>query len=129
MESEAILSIINRSKQNSDEIIGSPVLILEIDQIDDIEKKEKVKYFYEQTITVEVNYTANILNRVHELSKQTKIRTLDMFHLSFAENSGADILLTTDIKLEKNCSKLNLNIKVMNPLKYLTEAILDEYNT
>ena len=123
MEGEAVLTIINRCKQNDDEIIGSSVLDLEIDQISDIEKREKIKYFYNQTITVKVDYTADILKRVLELSEQTNIRTLDRFHLSFAEYSDADILLTTDTKFEKASSKLNLKTKVMNPLKYLMEVI------
>jgi predicted nucleic acid-binding protein len=123
MEGEAILTIINRCKQNNDEIIGSSVLDLEIDQIKDIEKKEKVKYFYNQTITEKVDYTADILKRVRELSAQTNIRTLDRFHLSFAEYSHADILLTTDTKFEKASSKLKLGIRVMNPLGYLMEVI------
>ena len=37
MEGEAVLTIINRCKQNNDEIIGSSALDLEIDQISDIE--------------------------------------------------------------------------------------------
>jgi len=123
MEGEAILAIINRSKINFDEIIGSPVLDLEIDQIDDIEKKEKVRFFYTQTITTRIDYTADILTRVQELSKQTSIRTFDGFHLAFAENSNVDILLTTDIKFEKASSKLNLKLKVLNPLKYLMEVM------
>jgi hypothetical protein len=30
--------------------------------------------------------------------------------LSFAENAGVDVLLTTDDKFEKACSKLNLKM-------------------
>jgi hypothetical protein len=40
MEGEAILTIINRFKQNNNEIMGSQVLDIEIDRIDDIEKYE-----------------------------------------------------------------------------------------
>ena len=123
MEGEAILAIINICKQNNDEIIGSSALDLEINQIGDIEKREKVKYFYDQTITTKINYAANILKRVKELSEQANIRTLDRFHLSFAEYSDADIFLTTDTKFEKASSKLNLRMKVINPLRYLTEVI------
>jgi predicted nucleic acid-binding protein len=129
MEGEAILTIINRCKQNNDEIIGSRVLDLEISQISDIEKMEKVKFFYEQTITKKVDYNENILKRAQELSEQTNIRTFDRFHLSFAENADVNILLTTDTKFEKFCSKLYLDIKVMNPLNYLTEVLENERNT
>ena len=123
MEGEAILAIIHKCDQNNDEIIGSPVLDLEIDKISDIEKKEKVKSFYDKTITWKINYTENIAKRVQELSRETNIRVLDRFHLSFAEYSDADVLLTTDTKFEKACSKMDLKIKVINPLKYLMEVM------
>ena len=123
LESESILAIINKCKQNNDEIIGSAALEFEIENIVNVDKKERVKYFYKQTITTKINYKNDIFERVQELSKQTNIRTLDKFHLSFAENSGADILLTTDNKFEKASFKLNLKVKVINPLKYLLEII------
>jgi len=128
MESEAILNIINISKKNNDEIIGSPALDLEIEQIDDTEKRNKIKYFYELTKTEETDYSINIFNRVKEISEQIKIKTLDSFHLSFAEDSNADILLTTDVKFEKACSKMNLKIKVINPIKYLMEVLQNAGN-
>ena len=129
MEGESILAIINKCNQNNDEIIGSPVVDLEIDRISDIEKKEKVKSFYEKTITWKISYTESIINRVWELSEQANIRTLDKFHLSFAEYSDANILLTTDSKFEKACSNLDLKIKVKNPLKYIMEVMQNEYDT
>ena len=55
MESEAILNIINIAKKNNDEILGSSALDFEIDQIDNIEKREKIKYFYNQTITSKID--------------------------------------------------------------------------
>ena len=128
MESEAILNILNISKENNDEILGSPALDLEIDQIEDVEKRDKIRYFYHQTITRKIDYTINVFNRVKELSEQTKIKTFDSFHLSFAENSNVDILLTTDAKFEKACSKMNLKIKVMNPIKYLMEVLQNDSN-
>ena len=101
---------------------------LEIDQIDNIEKREKIKYFYHQTITEKTDYTENVLNRVKELSEQTNIKTLDSFHLSFAENSDVDVLLTTDSRFEKACSKMDLKIKVMNPINYLMEVMQNDGN-
>jgi predicted nucleic acid-binding protein len=128
MESEAVLNIINIAKQNNEEIVGSPALDLEIDQIDSIEKRENIKYFYHQTITRKVDYTENVLDRVKEISEQSKIKTLDSFHLSFAESSDADILLTTDAKFEKACSKMDLKMKVLNPIKYLMEVMQNDNN-
>jgi predicted nucleic acid-binding protein len=129
MEGEAVLAIINKCIQNGDEIAGSYVLDLEIDQIHDAEKREKIKYFYEKTITTKIKYSESILKRVHELFEQTNIRILDRFHLSFAEISGVDVFLTTDTKFEKAGSKLNLKMKITNPLKFLMEVIQNEYDT
>jgi hypothetical protein len=128
MEGEAVLAIIHRGKENNDEIIGSPVLDFELQQITDHEKQEKVKDFYEQTINKEIEYNSGIFKRVKELSEQTNIRTLDRFHLCFAENAGAAVLLTTDDRFEKACSRLNLNMRVMNPLNFLMEVMSNEYN-
>jgi hypothetical protein len=126
LEGEAVLVIINKRKQSNDEIIGSPVLDFEIEQIENVEKQEKVKNFYTQTINKKAEYNINIFERVKELSEQTKIRTLDRFHLSFAENAEVDVLLTTDDKFEKACSKINLKIKVKNPLNFLLEDTENE---
>ena len=123
LEGEAIIAIINRCKQYDYEIIGSPVLDLEIDNIGDIEKREKVKYLYNQTITTRVDYSANIFERVKELQKQTNLRNFDIFHLSFAEYSNVDILLTTDTRFEKSSSNVSLKTRVINPLRYLMEVM------
>jgi predicted nucleic acid-binding protein len=126
LESEAILAIIKRSKQNNIKIIGSPALDLEISRISNNDKMEKVKEFYEQTVNVKIEYNELIINRVKVLSEKSNIRTLDKFHLAFAENAEADILLTTDDKFEKACLRLNLNTNVSNPLKYLMGNIKNE---
>jgi len=128
LEGEAVLAIINRCRQNNDVIIGSSALDFEINNTADTEKREKVKYFYNKSITTKIDYTTEILKRAQDYKKNTGIRTLDIFHLSFAEYCNVDILLTTDIKFEKACSKLDLKIKVLNPLKYLLE-VLNENNT
>ena len=129
MESEAILNLINICKQNNDEIIGSPALDFELDQIDNIDKREKLKYFYQQIITEVVEYNENILNRVRKLTEITKIRTLDSLHLAFSEIYKIDILLTTDSKFENACSKMDLRVKVINPVNYLMGVTQDDIDT
>jgi len=129
MEGEAVLAIVSKCRQSDDKIVGSVVLDLEIEQIHDSEKKDKVKNFYNQVITEKIKYSTAILKRVQELSEQTNIRTLDRFHLASAENANVDILLTTDTKFEKAVTKLNLKLKVINPLKYLMEVIQNERDT
>jgi hypothetical protein len=50
LEGEAVLAIINKCRQNNDEIIGSLALDFEVGQTGNIEKCDKVKNLYEQTI-------------------------------------------------------------------------------
>ena len=51
------------------------------------------------------------------------LRAFDSLHIAAAEAAEADVMLTTDDKLEKMAAKLELNVKVMNPLKFAWEAI------
>ena len=55
--------------------------------------------------------------------KLSKIRTFDSLHIAAAEEAKADVLLTTDDKLEKIAEKLELKVRVMNPLKFAWEEI------
>lgn len=54
---------------------------------------------------------------------QSKIRTFDSLHIAAAESAGADVMLTTDDKLEKIAARIELTVKVMNPLRFAWEAI------
>jgi predicted nucleic acid-binding protein len=56
---------------------------------------------YDDSINNKMEYNENVFNRAKKLSEQSSIRTLDRFHLAFAENIGVDVLLTTDIKFER----------------------------
>jgi hypothetical protein len=49
------LAIIKINKQNDGEIVGSPALDLEIGQIKDDDKKDKVKSFYKKSISFKIN--------------------------------------------------------------------------
>ncbi len=54
---------------------------------------------------------------------QSKIRTFDGLHFAASKAVGADVMLTTDDKLEKMSVRIDLNVKVMNPLRFAWEAI------
>jgi len=128
LESESILAIIKKCKQFNYEILGSSALDLEISQITDIYKRQKVIFFYERIITGKIAYNQAILKRVKELQEMSAIRMLDRFHLAFAENAKVDVLLTTDLRFEKACSKMNIHVKVLNPINYFME-VSDDSNS
>jgi len=122
LESEAILSILKRGERQQFKILGSPILKLEMNQMRDEDKKQKVRNIY-QVIHEEIPYTKEVRTRSEEIMKLSKIRSFDSLHIAIAESTNADFLLTTDDKLEKMASHLDLRVKVQNPLKFVLEVL------
>ena len=62
-----------------------------------------------------------IITRAREIMKQINVKAFDSLHLASAETC-ADVLLTTDIKFLKACQRINLGIKVKNPINFVMEV-------
>lgn len=122
LESEAILTILKRGEIGVYQIIGSDILRLEIERMSDGVKKQGVKELY-QVASMSISYSEEIKDRAAEIVSTSKIRNFDSLHIASAEVAGVDVLITTDDKLEKMSAKLNLKIKVMNPLKFAWEVL------
>lgn len=122
LESEAILTILKRGEIGIYQIIGSDILRLEIERMSDGVKKQRVKELY-QVASMSISYSEEIKDRAAEIVSTSKIRNFDSLHIASAEAAGVDVLITTDDKLEKMAAKLNLKIKVMNPLKFAWEVL------
>ena len=125
LESAAVLSIIKRARAGTDTILASPALNLEMTMISDLEKREKVEILY-GIATAEVSFSSEIESRTVEIIAESSIRSFDALHIAFAEKGVADYLLTTDDKLEKACARITTSVKVINPLRYITEVISGE---
>lgn len=122
LESEAILTILQRGQSGMYKIVGSSILELEMERMHDLTKKQKVKDLY-KVADVHISYTEEIKKRSQEIMKLSNIRVFDSFHIAAAEEAKAEVMLTTDDKLEKMAEKLELKVKVMNPLKFAWEVI------
>jgi predicted nucleic acid-binding protein len=122
LESESILAIIDRGLHKLDEIVGSEILDLEIEQISDIEKAESVKELY-SVVSTKIEYSQELLEEAEKILKISSIQSIDSLHIASAQKAKVDVFLTTDDKLQKECSKINLSIKVKNPIKYILEVI------
>ena len=122
LESEAILTILKRGEIGVYQIIGSDILRLEIERMSDGVKKQRVKELY-QVASMSISYSEEIKDRAAEIVSTSKIRNFDSLHIASAEVAGVDVLITTDDKLEKMAAKLNMKIKVMNPLKFAWEVL------
>ncbi len=122
LESEAILTILKRGQTGKYKIIGSSILELEIDQMHDERKKRNVSELYKVT-NLSILYTDEIRERAREIVNMSNIKTFDSLHVAAAESANADVLLTTDGKFEKIAAKLDLKVRVLNPLKFIWEVI------
>ncbi|MDR0515671.1 MAG: hypothetical protein LBH25_01340 [Fibromonadaceae bacterium] len=123
MESEAVLTIIDKCKKNNSYFFfGSDVLDEEIDNIIDPIRKQNVLNLYSFAQEyIELNPV--ILKRAVYL-QSFNLGSFDALHLASAEHGKADIFLTTDRKLIKQTRKIDLSVDVSNPLVWLLEAML-----
>ena len=122
LESETILTILKMGQMKRVIIVGSEILELEINRMPDENKKRKVLDLY-QVADMRILYTDIIKKRSEEIISVSQIRTFDSLHIAAAEEANADVLLTTDDKLEKMSEKLDLKIRVLNPLRFAWEVI------
>ncbi|MCD8049768.1 MAG: PIN domain-containing protein [Clostridia bacterium] len=118
IESEAIMWILDECRAGNCEIVASAALSAEISRISNIEKRQGVLELYQLSGNF-VGLNQRIKERAADIRNISNVQTFDSYHIASAEEASADVLLTTDDKLVKMTSKLNLNVQVMNPLTFM----------
>ncbi len=122
LESEVILTVLKMGQMKQVVIAGSDILELEMNRMQDENKKQKVLDLY-RVAGMHISYTERIKERSAEIMSVSKIRAFDSLHIASAEQAKADVFLTTDDKLEKMAEKLELETRVVNPLRFAWEVI------
>lgn len=117
-ESNAIIAIFYMAAKNYITILGSDILRQEIGAVKDSEKKIKLSDLYTSFLREEIHYRDNIEIRAKFFMTEANIKTMDAFHIAYAEAGEVDYFLTTDYRLIKSCEKLALNFKVVNPVVF-----------
>ena len=120
LESEAVLAILKACENGKIQIFSSPVVRMEIDKYSNEDKREKVRALY-SLASPDIPFTDEIKTRAEELRGKSSIRLMDSLHVATAEAGNVDAMLTTDDKLIKSCARLNLGVKVVNPVTFLLE--------
>jgi len=123
MECEAILSIIDNCGASDWSYFSSDVLLDEILETADTDKREKVMLLY-QAAAEHIGFTETIFTRAKELEK-FNIKSFDALHLASAEAAKADVLLTTDHRFINAAKRAGTHIPVRNPLVWLAEVLYD----
>ena len=124
MESEAVLTIIDRCSRGLWELWLSDILLREIYAIPDLARQKKVLLLC-RAAEDNIKVSESIRDRAKELA-QLGIKTFDALHLASAEEGKMDIFLTTDRRFLNAAKRTNIKIKVSNPLIWLMEVLYDE---
>ncbi len=123
IESEAVLSILAKGLGGEYEIVGSDAIEYELNQIKDPVKMQNVLDLYQESIKLQIDETDEINNRSKEIMTLSNIHFLDSLQIAYAEAGNADVMLTTDYKLEKMASHLQLKVRIINPVRFVLEEL------
>jgi len=123
LESEAILTILNRFHSDLWEIIGSEIIDFEVTQIPNLDKKHNVKQI-NSSFTTKIVLNEEIEKRAKKIQELT-FKPLDALHIACAEFAKADIFLTTDDQILKKFKQQSskLLIEINNPLNWIMEHL------
>ncbi len=123
LEAEAISLILQKLHQREWEWIGSEVLVYELGQTVDVERKERLLLLAGQSHQV-VEITEKILKQAEKL-EASGFESYDAIHLACAEEAKVDVFLTTDDNIQKtsNRNKEVFSFMVSNPVRWLEEVL------
>ena len=123
LETEAVLIILTRLLDGKDTLLWSWALSFENDKHPKADRREEIGLWEARSEKV-IPASAAVEERALQFGR-IGIRALDAVHLASAEAGGADILLTCDDTFVKRASRLELSLRVLNPVAYLSEVTSD----
>jgi predicted nucleic acid-binding protein len=124
LEAEAVTLVLEKIRQREWNWVGSEVLMYEIEQTANTERKERL-LFLAQEANQTVEISEKIIERAEALSS-LGFGEYDALHLASAESAKVDVFLTTDDPLQTiaNRNKKRLSsLIVSNPVKWLEEVL------
>jgi predicted nucleic acid-binding protein len=120
LETEAVLGILTRIVEAKDTLLWSWVMSFENDKHPKPDRRDEIAV-WEAISERSIGLSDRLEERAHQLA-QRGIPALDAAHLASAEEGGADILLTCDDILLRRSPRLELALRVVNPVAYFEEV-------
>ena len=121
-ERNSVMLILELAEKASVELIGSEMLVKEMNDLSDPYKRSVIQMMYE-LCSEEIKVTAAILDRAEEIRHCSNIKYKDSIHLACAEAAKVDALLTTDKKFANNGNRIKIDTRIMNPNQWLSEVL------
>jgi hypothetical protein len=122
LESDAIFSILNRIIEGTDNLLWSTALAFENSRHPKLDRAVEIS-LWQQRAVITVLGSGKIEQRAREIHT-VGIGSLDAIHLACAEAGLADVFLTCDDEVKTRAQRLELRVRVMNPLEYWKEVAL-----
>lgn len=127
LEAEAVMAILYNCQKGHWSLVGSDIIDFELGKTQNPIKKLKATILADMAIT-KIKFNENIQTISTEY-QNAGIDLFDSLHIACVEESGANIMLTTDDKLIKKAKNLNkIKVIIENPVKWFMEVTSDEYN-
>ena len=118
-ETEAVLAILQRVESGDDDLAWSPALTLELSAHPDAEIRGQLTAWAGHARVV-VATTPSVRERGNELVARG-LRPLDGAHVAFAEAAHCSVLLTCDDRMLRRARRLDLSLRVLDPVEYVAE--------
>lgn len=125
LEREAVLLVLELIYEGRVEIIGSDVLVKEMLAIKDVTKRKRIHALYQNCVLESVFADSEVIRRAKEISKFAGTTSFDSLHLAISEKN-VEVFLTTDIKLVRASKRIDLSVKIMNPIEFIMEVSENE---
>ena len=124
LESEAVITILDRCDSKTLTLLSSEVADLEISRIPDYDRRQKVMLL-SSISKMDIVIDDEITSRAKELNKMG-FKPFDAYHIACAEKGQADVLLTTDDHLLKKAisHREPLKVRIENPIRWLMEELI-----
>lgn len=123
-ERNSIMLILELAEQSSIRLVGSEMLVKEMNETQNIYKRSVLQMVY-GLCSEEIKINSQILDRAEVIRHMSNIKYKDSIHLACAEAIKADALLTTDRKFMNNCNRIPIYTKVLNPNQWLLEVLYE----
>ena len=118
-ETTAIYSVLRRVVEGLDQMAWSAVLDFENSQHPLVDRRDEIARWGRRAVT-HVQITQPVSDRARQLT-EAGFGPLDAVHLACAEAAGCSSFLTCDDRLLRKAQRVDLALRVQNPVDYLEE--------
>jgi len=118
-ETEAVFRLLERIERGLDQLTWSPALTFELSAHPEAEiRAQLLTWSNHAAVTALASESSR---KRAEALVQHGWKALDAAHIAFAEAAGCEVLLTCDDRMRQRSQKLDILLRLLNPVEYVEE--------